>query len=408
MSTGIWARLRRPVSAVLAASMIVSGLVFFHGEVSAATDASEYENDSNVKKQQQKIADLEKRQAAIKKEISSLKNDIDGLMQQKENYDALIEVCDSKIKATEELITELNRVEDELREDIETKKAESSELYERIKERMVIAYESGGTKATYLELIFGSESLFDFLVGIDNAVSIMEYDSKLMDDYRELTESLEDEYAKQKENLKIQEETAEMLETQREEAEALASDCEKLMEKARSDMALKQEDADKIAAQRDAADARLDDIIEELIKKNGTTQNVAEGEFRWPLDKNYKKITSYFGPRKDPFTGKPSNHGGTDIYAPRGSNIYASNSGTVVKSATDKSYGKYIIIDHGGNLFTLYAHCSQLLVSEGTYVEKGTVIAKVGMTGSATGFHLHIEFREGKKRVDALKYLTRP
>lgn len=89
-----------------------------------------------------------------------------------------------------------------------------------------------------------------------------------------------------------------------------------------------------------------------------------------------------------------------------GTEILAVKSGTVKTSQTGtEGYGNYIIIDHGGGLETLYAHCSELLVSAGQKVEAGTVIAKVGSTGNSTGPHLHIEIRMNGETVDPLAYL---
>ncbi len=143
-------------------------------------------------------------------------------------------------------------------------------------------------------------------------------------------------------------------------------------------------------------------VLEKLLKKK-----VPE-TFAWPLDAKYTVITSPFGKREDPFTGEPSYHGGTDIHAPKGEDIYASKSGTVVKAMRSPSYGNYVMIDHGDNVFTLYAHCSALLVKKGDTVRQGDVIAKVGRTGSATNYHLHFEVLEGKTRVDALDYVDKP
>ncbi|MCD8315761.1 MAG: M23 family metallopeptidase, partial [Firmicutes bacterium] len=130
--------------------------------------------------------------------------------------------------------------------------------------------------------------------------------------------------------------------------------------------------------------------------------------FIWPLPTQYTTITSYFGARPDPFTGAASNHGAIDIYAPSGTDIYAAASGTVILSQSYSTYGNCIIIDHGNGIFTLYAHASKLLVSVGDTVTQGQVIAYVGMTGRATGYHLHFEVRLGSTRVDPLGYVSVP
>ena len=101
-------------------------------------------------------------------------------------------------------------------------------------------------------------------------------------------------------------------------------------------------------------------------------------------------ITSRFGERS---SIRVSSHTGLDIAAPRGTAIKAAASGTVTFSGRKGSYGYMIAISHGNGVETYYAHCSQLYVSTGTYVNQGDVIAAVGSTGNSTGNHLHLEIR---------------
>lgn len=118
----------------------------------------------------------------------------------------------------------------------------------------------------------------------------------------------------------------------------------------------------------------------------------------------YHYITSYFGPRD--LAGYKYHYGidisGSGVY---GHDIVAAESGTVLLAQTDKSWGKFLLIDHGNGMLTRYAHCSKLLVSQGDRVKRGQVIAKVGDTGNVTGPHLHFEVYEGDQRYNPLNYL---
>lgn len=133
------------------------------------------------------------------------------------------------------------------------------------------------------------------------------------------------------------------------------------------------------------------------------------GIFSWPLPVG-GTITSQFGHRADPFTDEVSYHSGTDISAPEGTPILAAADGTVtVANATDPwggSYGYHVILDHGGGLETLYAHCSAICVVPGQTVRQGEVIGYVGRTGRATGDHLHFEVRVNGERADAMGYFA--
>ncbi len=102
-------------------------------------------------------------------------------------------------------------------------------------------------------------------------------------------------------------------------------------------------------------------------------------------------VTSEFGGRINPITNASEKHKGLDLSAPYGSSIYAAADGEVILAQNSSSYGNYIIINHGGGLKTLYAHCSELLIEKGDIVKKSQVIAKVGSTGQSTRSHLHFE-----------------
>lgn len=136
---------------------------------------------------------------------------------------------------------------------------------------------------------------------------------------------------------------------------------------------------------------------------------IGTGIFQWPLPEN-GTITSYFGNRVNPVTGKPDFHTGTDIAMPEGTPILAAADGTVeIANGTDSwgdSYGYYVKLDHGSGFETLYAHCSSICVTAGQKVSQGEVIGYVGTTGNSTGNHLHFEVRKNGQRVDALDYFT--
>lgn len=111
-------------------------------------------------------------------------------------------------------------------------------------------------------------------------------------------------------------------------------------------------------------------------------------------------ITSLYGFRKDPFTGKTGFHSGLDIGAPEGENIAAAFFGRVAETGTDDEYGNYVIISHCDGFATLYAHCSRVYVEEGTVVRAGETVAAVGSTGLSTGPHLHFEIRRDGVRYN--------
>lgn len=111
-------------------------------------------------------------------------------------------------------------------------------------------------------------------------------------------------------------------------------------------------------------------------------------------------VVSEYGMRTNPVTNIYCLHGGIDIAAESGTEIYAAYDGVITLAGYSSTYGNYIIIEHNSNIKTLYAHCSKLLLNEGAAVSKGDVIALVGSTGRSTGPHLHFEVRIGGNRVN--------
>lgn len=131
----------------------------------------------------------------------------------------------------------------------------------------------------------------------------------------------------------------------------------------------------------------------------GETKN-----YIWPTPGNYG-VSSKFGNRIHPITFVEKLHTGVDIRTATGSKVVASKDGLVVIAGEVSGYGTTVKIDHGDS-YTLYAHNSQLTVSEGQEVTQGQQIAKSGATGNVTGPHVHFEINENGTFVDPQKYIT--
>lgn len=116
-------------------------------------------------------------------------------------------------------------------------------------------------------------------------------------------------------------------------------------------------------------------------------------------------ITSRFGYRISPFSGKPALHAGLDIAAAPGSPVYAPADGVVVFASYDESYGKLITLDYGYGVTTRFGHLSQIYVQVGQRVSKWDVVGAVGNTGRSTGPHLHYEVRINGTAVDPINYI---
>ena len=131
---------------------------------------------------------------------------------------------------------------------------------------------------------------------------------------------------------------------------------------------------------------------------NYSAEFLKSGKFLWPVPAT-TRISSNFGRR----WGRP--HTGIDIPAKTGKDIIAAENGIVSFSGRLSGYGRIVVIKHGGNLSSVYAHNNKNLVKKGQKVFRGQLIAKVGHSGKATGDHLHFEIRRNEVAVNPIAFI---
>ncbi|MGB5259244.1 MAG: M23 family metallopeptidase [Gammaproteobacteria bacterium] len=144
------------------------------------------------------------------------------------------------------------------------------------------------------------------------------------------------------------------------------------------------------------------DILEQVLMYRNFHERVT------PSGRAVEKglLSSKFGKRIDPFSGKRETHKGIDIAGKIGSEILAVGDGVVTFSGDRKGYGNLVEVDHGNGVTTRYAHNQSQLVSVGDTVRKGQAVALMGSTGRSTGPHVHIEVLQDGKQVNPSKYLN--
>lgn len=143
-------------------------------------------------------------------------------------------------------------------------------------------------------------------------------------------------------------------------------------------------------------------VLEKLVMhENLKDQVVPAGR---PIRKGW--ISSRFGKRTDPFTGKPAHHHGMDFAGKAGSEVVAVAAGVVTWSGKRSGYGQMVEIDHGNGYLTRYGHNQENLVQVGEKVRKGQTIARMGSSGRSTGPHVHFEVSRNGRTVDPVKYIA--
>lgn len=357
-------------------------------------------------------------QAIIKKRLEEAKKELDAINADKADLEAYIVKLDQQLAIiSENLNTITLKIENKTAQIELTEKAlekaiaDEAEQYEAMKMRIQYMYETGQT--TYLEAFLASESMSDLLNRTEYVTSITEYDKKMMDKLIETKEHIA--------------ETDKKYKTELAELETLKAENEAELAAAELVHASKQEELVKLEEMADAAGQAADELMEankqaqnkinsliQAYKAQEDAKLKAEIEatlatktfLGWPLPINNRTVTSKYGYRIHPIFGTKRFHSGIDLSAWSGTPIYAAADGKVIISEYSASYGEYIMVDHGGGVYTLYAHGTRnsRKVKVGDTVSKGQNIMLVGSTGYSTGPHLHYEVRVNGSTVDPLAY----
>lgn len=315
--------------------------------------------------------------------------------------------------------------------------------YSSMKLRIQYMYENGDE--SFLDILFSSDSMIDFLNNAEYISEIYKYDREKLIEYGENKDritnllanletqksELETQEAKYETELGELEEQKSVLDSKKSEQEVLQASYTDLynaknnelsnLESQQSDteykkqLALKEveeqeqlvEQARKEYAAWLAELARLNKDADAAVAAKLAEINVTG--FTWPVP-GFNRITSQFGMRMHPILGYEKLHDGTDISGAgiNGTPILAAYSGTVVLAQSYWGYGNCVKIDHGGGVVTLYAHASAILVSVGQQVNAGDTIALVGSTGNSTGPHLHFSLIIKGEFVNPLDYVVVP
>lgn len=142
-------------------------------------------------------------------------------------------------------------------------------------------------------------------------------------------------------------------------------------------------------------------VLESLISTRNLSRQIVPGGR--PVNQGW--ISSYFGKRADPFTGRTAFHAGLDFAGKEGSEVVAVASGIVTWSKERFGYGRTVEINHGNGYVTRYAHNSSNLVAVGTTVQKGDPVARIGSSGRSTGPHLHFEVLKNGRPVNPMSFV---
>jgi len=358
------------------------------------------------------LQEAQDEKAQLEKALKEAQGTIEDLKDSKGDIESKVTELNQQLMDISARITDLENQLTAKSEDIQETKDELAGVKEReaqqyadMKVRIQFMYENGQT--SYLEALLSSRNISEFLNSADYIAQIQSYDRQKLTEYQDTVESIVNLEAQLEQEYTDLEALKSTVESNKATVAAMMRQKESELADISGDIEDAQSDADYYAAEIQAQEELIAAIKRAEAEK--AAAGVEEhpytgGAFRWPCPSS-TRVTSDYGTRVSPMSGASSNHKGIDIGASAGADIIAAADGTVTAASYSSAAGNYVMIDHGGGLYTVYMHASSLLVSPGQTVSAGDVIAKVGSTGISTGSHLHFGVSLNGSYVSPWSYL---
>jgi murein DD-endopeptidase MepM/ murein hydrolase activator NlpD len=364
---------------VLVLSLLASTTAIFGNEINQINSKLDQIRDS-TQGISSELRESEKQLKVIDNEIAKIKNDIADTHNELKGLQLQIQETELHIARTEDELAFASM-------QIEEKK-------DQLARRLDAMYRNGNI--AYAEVLFNSRDFSELMSNLDMVQLIVDYDVELLQFLDEQRTIVEDRKAELETSRRLLVELEQQEKNRQEFLLASRGTQERLAQDLQQNKAA-------LKRQLDQLEKEAKDLEQVLLRLQSEGEYIG-GVMKWPVP-GYTRISSPYGNRMHPILKTKRFHAGIDIPAPTGTNIIAASAGRVAFAGTQGGYGRTVIIDHGGGIMTLYAHNSQLLVSEGDQVTQGKVIAKAGSTGMSTGPHLHFEVRENGKYVDPMPWL---
>lgn len=365
--------------------VVILLMLTFAVETSLASAATLSQIRNNIKNKQQELNESRAKEKSLGDQVNSLEQQINSKQSDIDELEASISEAQAKLETLEE---ELAAAEEKV-----------NTQNENLNARLRNMYKNGSVG--FIDVLMDSGSFSEFLNNLSLVEKVYTSDQDVLEELQKAYDEID---AKKKEIETLQAELSESKATMEEQKSSLEADkasVEKKKSEIAADSAETQRELDKLEADAQA--------LTSSIRNSGSSSSSSKyngGIMAWPVPSCHT-VSSGYGGRIHPTTGKYKFHGGLDIPGSYGSAIVAANSGKVIWAGNrGDSYGNYVIIDHGGGVSTLYGHSSKVLVSTGQRVSRGQRIANVGSTGRSTGPHCHFEVRINGSRVNPNPYVN--
>jgi len=349
----------------------------------------------------EKFAELEQMQKQIeetRKQIEAKRRSENSVLKELEQIELELELAQREL---DYLMARMQYLSDRIAEteaeiaEVEKKTEQKKDLF---CDRLVCMYKAG--RISYLEVLLDSKSVSEFMARLYYLREIAQDDARLIEEFKVLRQELAEKKALLEQDVQALTVAKAEQEQRRAAVASRSADRERYLAQLQQDRQKLEEVLDQCERQSRA----LEQVIKEL-QAQGHQREKKEGlSMIRPVDSGW--VSSEYGNRWHPLLQYYRWHGGIDIAVNSGTPIKAAEDGTVIVSTSDSGYGYYVVIDHGGGISTLYAHCSKLLVSVGDVVTRGQTVALAGSTGVSTGPHLHFEVRVNGATDDPRKWVN--
>ena len=385
-------KMKQILTVITAAAMLAAATVI--APVSGARA------DAALTALEDKLAAATAQREAAEQAVTNARGSYADAVAEKKAIDAKLVALEGEIDALVALIAGYNAEIASKNADIAQEEQKIADQYEIVRQRIRQKREDGS--GDFLTVLLESDGLVEFFTRIDRFGQMLSYDKQLLSSYRasiSTLEGLRDSTTAAKAGVDMQ---VKSLELRRSELSRELTAATKLVTNAQKDIAKATKDLDALTKiEEQYAEERKKKLAE---LQASTNAGYVGGEFMWPLPESYQKVTSGWGWRIHPVTGKQQFHNGIDIPAPYGTEIYAVNAGTVVEVSYNAADGYYVTVSHGGGLASFYSHLSRSRVKVGDKVKRGQVIANVGTSGYVTGAHLNLNVYKDGSSVNPLDY----
>ncbi|MDR0648684.1 MAG: peptidoglycan DD-metalloendopeptidase family protein [Synergistaceae bacterium] len=382
-----------PGTAALAAAAAPQNLGDLESQIKA--------QEQRYKKMQDQIKESNQKLKAANKKEDKVMKDITNLSAEISKTEQLRTIAVLKRNKIANKIAEILAQIDETSGSIEGVK-------QLLRSRVVAMYKYGGI--TEFNLLLSASGVQDALSTSYMLSKIAEQDKALIDDLaikKATLDKAREELVKQKAELDLRDKE---LQKRKSSIEKTTKERNKLLQQVRKDKALFQAQQEELLKASKDLQQKVNQLL--AAKKKMQQQNrggatplyYKGGRLAWPLR---GAITSPYGSRIHPIFKTRTTHTGIDIDGNKGDPVRAAADGEILYTGWLRGYGQVVIIDHGGNLTTVYAHLSAIDTTENAKVKAGDVVGKVGSTGTATGNHLHFEVRVNGSTTDPLTYLNK-